>query len=45
MVDLIILYTPNPKVQSRITREAVKQILHPFQPFIIGQKTFALKMA
>ena len=39
------LYTPNPKVQSRITREAVKQILHPFQPFIIGQKTFALKMA
>ena len=39
------LYTPNPKVQRRITREAVKRILHPFQPFIIGQKTFALKMA
>ena len=39
------LYTPNPRVQRRITREAVKRILHPFQPFIIGQKTFALKMA
>ena len=39
------LYTPNPKVQRKITKEAVKNILHPFQPFIIGQKTFALKMA
>ena len=39
------LYTPNPRVQGKITREAVKRILHPFQPFIIGQKTFALKMA
>tara|TARA_B100000886_G_scaffold295080_1_gene221790 strand:+ start:47457 stop:48686 length:1230 start_codon:yes stop_codon:yes gene_type:complete len=39
------LYTPNPKVHRKITREATLNILHPFQPFIIGQKTFALKLA
>lgn len=39
------LYTPNPVIQRKITQEATKNILHPFQPFIIGQKTFALKMA
>ena len=39
------LYSPNPKTQKEITRQATKNILHPFQPFIIGQKTFALKMA
>ena len=39
------LYTPNPKIHKLITHEAVKRLLHPFQPFIIGQKTFAVKMA
>ncbi len=39
------LYTPNPKIHKKITHEATKRLLHPFQPFIIGQKTFALKMA
>ena len=39
------LYSPNPKTQKEITRQATKNILHPFQPFILGQKTFALKMA
>jgi len=39
------LYTPNPKIHRLITKEAVKRLLHPFQPFIIGQKTFAIKMA
>lgn len=39
------LYTPNPKIHRRLTFEATKNILHPFQPFIMGQKTFAVKMA
>ena len=39
------LFTPNPKVHRRLTREATIRLLHPFQPFIIGQKTFAVKMA
>tara|TARA_A100001015_G_scaffold311384_1_gene414561 strand:+ start:118 stop:1344 length:1227 start_codon:yes stop_codon:yes gene_type:complete len=39
------LYTPNPKVHRKITREATINLLHPFQPFILGQKTFAVKMA
>ncbi len=39
------LHTPNPKIHRKITREATKRLLHPFQPFIIGQKTFAIKMA
>tara|TARA_B100001250_G_C19812982_1_gene796711 strand:- start:2274 stop:3497 length:1224 start_codon:yes stop_codon:yes gene_type:complete len=39
------LYTPNPEIHKRITKEATKRLLHPFQPFILGQKTFALKMA
>ena len=39
------LYTPNPKIHKRITREATIRLLHPFQPFILGQKTFAVKMA
>jgi len=39
------LFTPNPKVHSLLTRLAVENLLHPFQPFILGQKTFAPKMA
>ncbi len=39
------LFTPNPKIHRKITREATLNILHPFQPFIMGQKTFALKVA
>ena len=39
------LYTPNPKIHKKITREATINLLHPFQPFILGQKTFAVKMA
>ena len=39
------LFTPNPKIHRRITREATIRLLHPFQPFIIGQKTFAVKLA
>ena len=39
------LYTPNGKIHRLLTREATKNLLHPFQPFIIGQKTFVIKMA
>lgn len=39
------LHTPNGKVHRLLTREATKNLLHPFQPFIIGQKTFVVKMA
>ena len=39
------LFTPNGRVHRLLTRLAVQNLLHPFQPFIIGQKTFAPKMA
>ena len=39
------LFTPNPKIHRRITREATIRLLHPFQPFIIGQKTFCRKVS
>ncbi len=39
------LFTPNPKIHRRITREATIRLMHPFQPFIVGQKTFAVKLA
>ncbi len=33
-----ILFTPNGKVHRTLTHLAFKNLLHPFQPFIIGQK-------
>lgn len=39
------LYTPNGKVHRLLTRNATLNLLHPFQPFILGQKTFVAKMA
>lgn len=39
------LFTPSGKVHRLITRNAFLNLLHPFQPFILGQKTFAAKMA
>jgi N-acetyl sugar amidotransferase len=39
------LFTPNGRVHRLLTRLAVTNLLHPFQPFIMGQKTFAPKMA
>ena len=39
------LMTPNGHVHSLLTRLAVENILHPFQPFIFGQKALAPKMA
>ena len=40
-----IMFTPNGKVHRLLTKLAFENILHPFQPFIIGQKNSALKMA
>ena len=39
------LLTPNPKIHRLLTRLAVENLLHPFQPFIFGQKAFAPKIA
>lgn len=39
------LHTPNGRVHRLLTRLAVENLFHPFQPFIIGQKAFAPKMA
>ncbi len=39
------LCTPNGRIHRLLTRLAVQNLLHPFQPFIIGQKAFAPKMA
>jgi N-acetyl sugar amidotransferase len=38
------LFTPNGRVHKLLTRLAVQNLLHPFQPFILGQKTFVAKM-
>ena len=39
------LYTPNGKMHRLLTRNATLNLLHPFQPFILGQKTYITKMA
>jgi len=39
------LNTPNGKTHRLLTRLSVDSMLHPFQPFILGQKTLAAKMA
>jgi N-acetyl sugar amidotransferase len=40
-----VLYTPNGRVHRLLTRLAVENLFHPFQPFIIGQKALAPKVA
>ena len=40
-----ILYTPNGKNHRLLTRLAVENLFHPFQPFILGQKALAPKVA
>ena len=40
-----ILVTPNGKTHRLITRLALDNLFHPFQPFIIGQKCLAPKLA
>lgn len=40
-----ILFTPNGRVHRLLTQLAFKNLLHPFQPFIIGQKYVGPKFA
>lgn len=40
-----ILYTPNGKLHRHLTRLAFQNLLHPFQPFIIGQRIIGPQMA
>ena len=40
-----ILVSPNGKVHSKLTRMAFKNLLHPFQPFILGQKYIGPRIA
>jgi len=39
------LLTPNSKTHRLLTRLATEVLLHPFQPFIIGQRNIAPKLA
>ncbi len=39
------LMTPNTRMHRLMTRLAVENLFHPFQPFMVGQKAFAPKMA
>ena len=39
------LFTPNGKIHRKLTELSVKNLFHFFQPFIIGQKNFAPKIA
>lgn len=39
------LVTPNGRIHRLLTRLAVDVLLHPFQPFMLGQKFLAPKMA
>lgn len=39
------LFTPNGQTHRALTRLAYRNLLHPFQPFILGQKNFAPRMA
>lgn len=40
-----ILVTPNGRMHRLLTRLSTDRLLHPFQPFIIGQRHLAAKMA
>ncbi len=40
-----ITYWPNGKIHRLLTKLAVQNLLHPFQPFILGQKNIAPKIA
>ncbi|MFN9110920.1 MAG: N-acetyl sugar amidotransferase [Bacteroidota bacterium] len=40
-----VLVTPNGEVHGKLTRLAFENLVNPFQPFIIGQKNVAPRMA
>ena len=39
------LFTPDGQTHRKLTQLAYRNLLHPFQPFILGQKNYAPKMA
>tara|TARA_B110000285_G_C15132449_1_gene624574 strand:+ start:839 stop:2149 length:1311 start_codon:yes stop_codon:yes gene_type:complete len=39
------LFTPNGRVHRLLTRLAMDNLYHPFQPFIVGQNHFPIKVA
>lgn len=39
------LFTPNGRVHRLLTRLSTEVLFHPFQPFILGQKGLAMRMA
>lgn len=39
------LFTPNPTIHRKLTRLAFENLLHPFQPFAMGQTYFPVKIA
>ncbi len=40
-----ILFTPNGMIHKLLTRISLENLFHPFQPFMIGQKNLAPKIA
>ena len=40
-----VLFTPNGKLHRYLTRLAFMNLLHPFQPFIVGQKNIGPRIA
>ncbi|MBI5240010.1 MAG: N-acetyl sugar amidotransferase [Elusimicrobia bacterium] len=40
-----MLYSPNGQVQALLTRLAYTNLLHPFQPFVLGQKNVGPKFS
>ncbi len=40
-----VLVTPNGKVHRLLTRLAFENLLHPFQPFVVGQHQLATKLS
>jgi N-acetyl sugar amidotransferase len=40
-----ILFTPNGRLHRYLTRQAFLNLLHPFQPFIVGQRIIGPRMA
>lgn len=40
-----VLVTPNGKMHRLLTRLAIENLFHPFQPFILGQKNLGPKLA
>ena len=39
------LYTPNGQIHRKLTKLAFENLLHPFQPFVLGQYSYVHKVA